>query len=97
MTKRINLVALAVLLSAAIMTMGCGKPPQAQGKATQQRSAVQQGFLYVGSANSTVCHYPTCRSAQRISSNNLVKFSSAADAQAKGYRPCKVCRPSEKD
>jgi len=90
MTKKVSLIALAVVLSAAILVLGCGKSPQAQGRAAQQSG---QSVMYVGSANSNVYHYPTCASAQRINPSNLVTFSSAADAQAKGYRPCKVCRP----
>lgn len=48
---------------------------------------------YVGSINSDVYHYPTCTYAQRIYPENLIWFSSPADAKAQGYRPCKVCHP----
>lgn len=49
--------------------------------------------VYVGSINSDVYHYPTCTYAQRIYPENQIWFSSPADARARGYRPCKVCRP----
>ncbi len=49
--------------------------------------------LYVGSINSNVYHYPSCRYAQRIYSENEIWFSSVEDAKAHGYRPCKVCKP----
>ena len=48
---------------------------------------------FVGSVNSDVYHYPTCTYAQRIYPENLISFSSSADAASNGYRPCKVCRP----
>ncbi len=54
-------------------------------------------YKYVGSKNSNVYHYPTCKSAQKIKPENLVTFNSAKDAQEKGYRPCKVCKPPEQD
>lgn len=54
-------------------------------------------YKYVGSAKSNVYHYPSCGSAKRIKPENLVGFSSAKDAQQKGYRPCKVCKPPAQD
>ena len=50
---------------------------------------------FVGSAKSNKYHYPSCVWAKKISPKNLVQFSSAKDAQQKGYRPCKVCKPPE--
>ena len=52
---------------------------------------------FVGSAKSNIYHNPSCVWAQKISPKNLVQFSSAKDAQQKGYRPCKVCKPPAKD
>lgn len=49
--------------------------------------------LYVGSKNSDKYHRPSCEWAKKISPANEVWFSSAADARAKGYVPCKVCKP----
>ncbi len=48
---------------------------------------------YVGSKNSNIYHRPSCQWAQKISKSNEIWFSSIADAEAKGYRPCKVCKP----
>jgi thiol-disulfide isomerase/thioredoxin len=48
---------------------------------------------FVGSKNSDVYHYPWCFEATKIKPENLVKFATAAEAQAKGYRPCLVCNP----
>ena len=48
---------------------------------------------FVGSINSDVYHYPSCASAKRIKSYNLITFSSTTEAKADGYRPCKKCNP----
>jgi flagellar basal body-associated protein FliL len=59
--------------------------------------ALALDYKYVGSKNSNIYHYPTCRAAQKIKPENLVTFNSAKEAQEKGYRPCKVCRPPATD
>jgi flagellar basal body-associated protein FliL len=59
--------------------------------------ALALDYKYVGSKNSNIYHYPTCRAAKRIKPENLVTFTSAKDAQEKGYRPCKVCKPPIND
>ncbi|OIO85543.1 MAG: hypothetical protein AUK32_06985 [Candidatus Aquicultor secundus] len=48
---------------------------------------------FAGSVKSNVYHYPSCSYVDRINPENLIWFSSAEDAQAKGYRACKVCQP----
>lgn len=53
--------------------------------------------VYVGSSNSGKYHYPWCRYATQISPDNEIWFSSAAEAQAMGYVPCKVCKPPTRD
>jgi len=64
--------------------------------ATPQPMPTTEG-LYVGSINSNKYHYPSCRYAQQIYPENEIWFSSAAEAQARGYIPCKVCRPPVTD
>ncbi|HET8549098.1 MAG TPA: Ada metal-binding domain-containing protein [Bryobacteraceae bacterium] len=63
----------------------------------QPRQAVVQsttaGAAIVGSKVRMVYHRPGCKWATRIWSQNYVSFSSAADAQAAGYRACSVCSP----
>lgn len=51
------------------------------------------GAEFWGSKNSNKYHYPTCRWAQKIKAQNLVKFNSPEDAITSGYVPCKVCNP----
>jgi prophage DNA circulation protein len=47
----------------------------------------------VGNSGSKICHRADCRDASKISAAHRVSFASAADAQAKGYRACKICKP----
>jgi methylphosphotriester-DNA--protein-cysteine methyltransferase len=54
-------------------------------------------YKYVGSAKSNKYHYPDCKWALKIKSENLVTFKSAKQALAAGYVPCKVCKPPTKD
>jgi methylphosphotriester-DNA--protein-cysteine methyltransferase len=54
-------------------------------------------FKYVGSSKSNKYHYPDCKWARKISSNNMVTFKSAQEALKAGYVPCKVCKPPAKD
>ncbi len=48
---------------------------------------------YIASWNSKVFHKAGCRSAGRISPENLVGFSSRNEAVISGRRPCKLCKP----
>lgn len=53
----------------------------------------QSKAQFVGSVNSNKYHYPSCYWAKKINPKNEIWFSSAEDAQAKGYVPCNVCKP----
>jgi O-6-methylguanine DNA methyltransferase len=53
------------------------------------------GVRFYGSDTTHIFCFPTCRHARRVSDSHLVLFSSEADAEAAGYRPCKVCRPAQ--
>lgn len=68
--------------------------PTVQATANTQSSNVQSySGPFVGSQNSDVYHLPWCPEAKRINPENRTIFNTAADAQAAGFRPCKVCRP----
>ena len=56
------------------------------------KSAVAE-YKYVASKNSKVFHKPECPSAKRIKPENLVGYSSRAEALKAGKRPCKICKP----
>ena len=53
------------------------------------------GVRYTGSDTTSIYCYPSCRHARRTSARHEVRFHSAEEARAAGYRPCKVCRPLE--
>ncbi len=56
-------------------------------------STVPTTLGFVGSVNSDIYHYPWCVWAQQIYPQNEIWFDSVEDAQAHGYRACKVCNP----
>jgi O-6-methylguanine DNA methyltransferase len=54
-----------------------------------------RGTRFVGSDTTSIYCFPTCHQARRITQRHAVRFSSAEEARAAGYRPCRVCRPLE--
>ena len=64
-----------------------------QADSQSPSAAEPTGYLYVGSINSDVYHYPYCRYVAQIYPQNRIWFTSAEDASSQGYRPCKVCKP----
>lgn len=53
------------------------------------------GVRYLGSDSTGIYCYPSCRHARRASARHEVRFRSAEEARAAGYRPCRICRPLE--
>jgi len=51
------------------------------------------GVRFVGSDTTRIYCLPTCRYARRVTDRHLLLFHSVAEGQARGYRPCLVCRP----
>lgn len=51
---------------------------------------------FIGDIKSKLYHYSSCEFACMISEQNKMVFSSAASALARGYKPCKVCKPPDK-
>ena len=49
---------------------------------------------FLASKNSTKYHVPSCKLAQKIKPDNMVKFESPEDALKAGYEPCKKCEPA---
>lgn len=52
------------------------------------------GIRWYGSDTTHIYCFPTCRHARHVSSGHLSRFHSREEAEAAGYRPCKVCRPA---
>jgi O-6-methylguanine DNA methyltransferase len=56
--------------------------------------AARRGERLVGSDTTHIVCFPTCRHARRVTPQHKVSFRSLGEADARGYRPCKVCRPT---
>lgn len=54
----------------------------------------RRGYRYSGSETTRIFCFPTCRHARRTSERHMVRFTTAEEATAAGYRGCKVCRPA---
>jgi O-6-methylguanine DNA methyltransferase len=59
--------------------------------------AARRGERLSGSTTTRIVCWPTCRHARRVQDRYRVSFRSLREAGAKGYRPCKVCRPTAVD
>jgi O-6-methylguanine DNA methyltransferase len=55
--------------------------------------AARRGERLTGSTTTRIVCWPTCRHARRTQDRYRVSFRSLREADAMGYRPCKVCRP----
>jgi len=60
-------------------------------------SAARRGERLVGSDTTHIVCWPTCRHARRVTPRHRVSFRSLREADARGYRPCRVCRPTGAD
>jgi O-6-methylguanine DNA methyltransferase len=56
--------------------------------------AARRGERLAGSTTTRIVCWPTCRHARRTQDRYRVAFRSLRDANAAGYRACKVCRPT---
>lgn len=48
---------------------------------------------FVANKNSDVYHCSDCKWSKKIKPNNMIKFSSAREAEVKNFYPCSNCRP----
>jgi len=55
--------------------------------------AARRGERLSGSRTTRIFCWPSCRHARRVLPQYQVRFRSFRDAEAAGYRPCRVCRP----
>jgi O-6-methylguanine DNA methyltransferase len=53
-----------------------------------------RGLRFCGSETTRIFCVPTCAAQRRVASSHVVRFSSAAEARAAGYRPCRLCCPA---
>ena len=68
-------------------------PPAGQAEAVSPNRDAEAEVELVGSKTSNKYHYPTCKWVKAIKPWNLIKFKSVAEAQARHYVPCPLCKP----
>jgi hypothetical protein len=52
-----------------------------------------KNYKFVGNSSSMIYHLTTCKDADKIKKENMVKLESKEDAKKKGYRACLHCHP----
>lgn len=67
--------------------------PQAKDAAINAAKTAPAEYKYIASKNSQVFHTLNCRSAKRISADNLAGYNTREEAINAGKRPCKLCTP----
>lgn len=80
---------------------GCGGPTKKREILTYEGVDVdrlerlaRQGMRFLGSDTTKIFCLPGCYTARHLTRQHEKVFKSQADAEAAGYRPCKVCRPA---
>jgi O-6-methylguanine DNA methyltransferase len=63
--------------------------------ADEMETLAARGIRFTGSDTTNIYCYPSCRHARRTMPVHTIRFRTAADALAAGYRPCRHCRPQE--
>ena len=59
----------------------------------QLESMARRGIRFIGSDSTHIFCLPTCHTGRHMMERHRQEFGSEAEARARGYRPCKVCRP----
>ncbi|HUP65712.1 MAG TPA: methylated-DNA--[protein]-cysteine S-methyltransferase [Thermoanaerobaculia bacterium] len=66
-----------------------------EGVAVDELDALaRRGIRFIGSKTTRIYCFPTCRDAKRIRPENQVAIRDEGDAETKGFRPCRHCRPA---
>ncbi|OGR08380.1 MAG: hypothetical protein A3K23_06335 [Desulfobacca sp. RBG_16_58_9] len=68
-------------------------PPAGPAPALSPTRDAEPETEFLGFKRSNKYHYPTCKFLKGVKPEWLIKFKSAADAQAHHYVPCQVCKP----
>lgn len=63
-------------------------------RALLERDPAYLGIFYLGVTSTSVCCISTCR-ARKPKRENVLFFSELKSALDHGFRPCKICRPTE--
>ncbi len=75
------------------------RPATGSAPAPVQRSLINvsseaaDGVALVGNRHRKTYHLPTCKDASNVAPANRVAFANVAEAESRGFTPCKHCRP----
>lgn len=69
------------------------KPAKPAPAPAAKPAAAPAASGFVGNKDSKTCHKADCKTAAKMKAANKVSFASAAEAQAQGFKACKVCKP----
>jgi hypothetical protein len=75
----------------------CGSRATGKLVAAASRSRPEQAERFVGAGlnvvSDPVYHRPNCKWVARMNVDEIVEFGSRVDAEFRGYRACRVCKP----
>jgi hypothetical protein len=80
-----------VTTSKSIATSTTTKSTATSTTTSQTNSVVTDSSFIYGNSNTHVYHAASCYKIQEMDPSHIVKFKSRADAEAEGYRACKIC------
>jgi len=60
----------------------------------EMETLARRRVRFIGSDTTHIFCVPTCHTGRHMMKRHRQEFTSDAEARAKGYRPCKVCRPA---
>ena len=87
----------AALIGGVTLGLLCAIPPVSFGNLFCCAWVIGGGRAaerYRGSRSTHIFCYPTCHAARRIRPELAATFATPAQAEAAGYRSCKLCRPA---
>lgn len=56
-----------------------------------------EGSAFIGNSATKIFHSADCRTIKEMADSNRTWHETIEKAERRGYRPCKVCKPSESD
>jgi len=69
--------------------------PAAEASARDLSDAA--GSTFIGNSATKIFHLANCRTIKEMADSNRTWHETIEKAERRGYRPCKVCKPTESD
>ncbi len=70
-----------------------GGPGAGEERSSARVAAANAGAALVANRSSDLYHLPGCKWVRKIKAENLVRFASSAEAEARHFIPCRNCSP----